>query len=70
MPWTERSVMDDRLCFLAACLREDEPMNALCARFGIRRKTGCKWLERYKEAGVAGLQNRSPARPPGPGFRT
>jgi hypothetical protein len=42
-----------RLCFIAACLRDEEPMSGLCARFGISRKTGHKWLERYHEAGAA-----------------
>ncbi len=42
MPWTERSLMDDRLCFIAGCVRDEEPMGALCARFGISRKTGYK----------------------------
>ncbi|MGZ3280995.1 MAG: integrase core domain-containing protein [Caulobacteraceae bacterium] len=54
--------MDDRLCFIAACLREDEPMSGLCARFGVSRKTGHKWLERYREEGVIGLSDRSRAR--------
>lgn len=62
MPWIERTPMDDRLCFIAACLRDAEPTSALCARFGISRKTGHKWLERYKEEGVAGLTDRSRAR--------
>ena len=44
MPWTERNLMDDRLCFIVACLRDEEPMSGLCARFGISRKTGHKWL--------------------------
>jgi hypothetical protein len=25
-------------------------MNDLCERYGISRKTGCKWLERFEEA--------------------
>jgi transposase InsO family protein len=54
--------MDDRLMFIAACLRDDEPMSGLCARFGISRKTGYKWLGRYEEAGVAGLAALSSAR--------
>lgn len=62
MPWTERSLMDDRLCFIAACLRGEEPMSGLCARFGISRKTGHKWLERYQGEGAAGLADRSRAR--------
>ena len=62
MPWTERTLMDDRLCFIAACLRDEEPMGALCARFGISRKTGYKWLDRYAAAGAAGLTEHSRAR--------
>jgi putative transposase len=62
MPWTEVSVMDDRLCFIASCLRAEEPMGALCARHGISRKTGYKWLARYQAAGAAGLSEHSRAR--------
>jgi len=62
MPWAERTPMDDRLCFIAACLRADEPMRALCARFGISRKTGYKWLDRYEAGGAAGLTEHSRAR--------
>ena len=62
MPWTEVGLMDSRLCFIAACLRAEEPMNALCAQYGISRRVGYKWLERYREAGLAGLIDRSRAR--------
>lgn len=31
----------------------------LCQRFGISRKTGYKWLLRYRESGEAGLSDRS-----------
>jgi len=62
MPWTERTLMDDRLCFIAACLRDEEPMRALCAHFGISRKTGYKWLDRYEADGAAGLADQSRAR--------
>jgi transposase InsO family protein len=34
-------------------------MTELCERFGISRKTGYKWLSRYREEGVEGLQDRS-----------
>jgi len=43
--------MDQRLCFIAACLRADEPMSSLCLRFEISRKTGYKWLSRYRDLG-------------------
>lgn len=55
MPWTETSVMDSRLIFIAACLRGEEPMTAICERHGISRKSGYKWLDRYRQAGAAGL---------------
>jgi hypothetical protein len=45
MAWRLESVMDQRLCFIAACLRADEPMNGLCLRFGISRKTGLQVAE-------------------------
>jgi transposase InsO family protein len=40
---------------------QEEPMAALCRRFGISRRVGYKWLERYRQAGVAGLADRSRA---------
>lgn len=61
MPFAETSLMDERLCFVAACLRGEEPMALLCARYGISRKTGYKWLGRYREAGMSGLTDRSRA---------
>ena len=33
--------------------------SALCERFGISRKTGYKWLLRFRELGEAGLEDRS-----------
>lgn len=32
-----------------------EPFSAICARFGISRKTGYKWLNRFRAEGEAGL---------------
>jgi transposase InsO family protein len=53
--------MDSRLCFVASCLRSEAPISSLCARHGISRKTGYKWLARYEALGAAGLQDRSSA---------
>lgn len=36
-------------------------MTELCARFGIARKTGYKWLERFRAEGLAGLEDQSRA---------
>ena len=59
MPWKETCAMDERIGFVSACLAGEEPVTAVCARFGISRKTGYKWLARYRAAGPAGLVERS-----------
>jgi putative transposase len=51
-------VEDERLRFIARLL-DGETMTALCAEFGISRKTGYKIYDRYKEVGVRGLTDRS-----------
>ncbi len=58
MPWTESSVMDERLRFVARLL-EGEQMSLLCREFGISRKTGYKIFDRYKDSGLEGLTDRS-----------
>lgn len=58
MPWTESSVMEERLRFVARLL-ENERMSDLCREFGISRKTGYKIFNRYKEHGLAALDDRS-----------
>jgi len=42
--------------FVELAERREEPFAVLCARFGISRKTGYKWLKRYQVAGPAGLR--------------
>lgn len=59
MPWRARSPMDERLQFVADYQRQLFTMTALCARYGISRKTGYALLDRYEECGVAGLTPRS-----------
>jgi transposase InsO family protein len=61
MPWRERTVMEERLRFVARRL-EGEPMTALCREFGISRKTGHKIFARYKAHGLEALADR-PRRP-------
>ena len=65
MPWKECHVVDERLRFVARLL-DGEKMTALCAEFGISRKTGYKIYDRYKDYGVHGLTDRS-RREPAPG---
>jgi transposase len=58
MPWTETSVMEERLRFVARLL-EGEPMSDVCREFGISRKTGYKLFERDREEGPVALADRS-----------
>ena len=58
MPWKECNRMDERLRFVARLL-EGESMTAVCADFGISRKTGYKLFNRYKDDGLVGLADRS-----------
>lgn len=67
MPWKETDVMDERIRFVVRASRGLEKMAALCREFGISRKTGYKWLERFEEAGsLRGLRegSRRPLRSP------
>jgi transposase len=50
--------MDQRIAFVAACLRDEAPMSVLCEAVGISRKTGYKWLARYRAHGPEGLHER------------
>jgi transposase InsO family protein len=49
--------MDERLRFVVECLAREETMTRLCAGFGVSRKTGYKWLGRYREFGPEGLHD-------------
>jgi transposase len=55
MPWKETCVTDEKLAFIAAHLRGDLPMTALCERYGISRDTGYRLVNGYRERGAAGL---------------
>lgn len=59
MPWQETSPMDQRLQFVSDHQRGISTMVELCARYGISRKTGYKWLDRYAEDGPPGLLEQS-----------
>lgn len=53
--------MLERMAFVRAVELEEDSVSALCARFGISRKTGYKWLERYSAYGEVGLVELSRA---------
>ena len=55
----ETNVLDERLRFVSDFDSGQWSMTELCERFGVTRPTGYKWLARHREAGRAGLADRS-----------
>jgi len=51
--------MNQRTLFIADHLRGTRSVVELCAEYGIARKTGYKWIERFIRRGPAGLEDRS-----------
>jgi transposase-like protein len=61
MPWKESVVMEERLQFVRDALSDRFTMSELCARYGVSRRIGYKWLARYEADGRRGLVDRSRA---------
>lgn len=57
--WSSTSPMRERVRFVADVERGELTIDELCDRYGVSRKTGYKWLGRYRGEGPAGLQDRS-----------
>jgi len=51
--------MDQRTQFIADYLRDVLSITDLCTMYGVTRKTGYKWIDRYLRQGPAGLEERS-----------
>jgi transposase-like protein len=52
MPWSQLSPMDQKTQFIADYLRRSLSVTELCEHYGISRKTGYKWIERYEHGGL------------------
>ena len=61
MPWLETDAMTERLKFVQDAQSDRFTMAELCARHGVSRPTGYKWIARYAEDGRRGLGDRSRA---------
>jgi putative transposase len=61
MPWKATREMDQRIQFIADCLKQEVSMAELCRHYGISRKTGYKWLGRYEAGGPGALEECSRA---------
>ncbi len=61
MPWNETDPVNERLKFVAAHQCNEDSFTSLCSRFGVSRKTGYKWLDRYDRLGPKALDDQSRA---------
>lgn len=61
MGWMETCAVSERMRFVMAVEEQEEAFAAMCRQFGVSRKTGYKWLARYRAEGVAGLVDHSRA---------
>jgi len=61
MPWLETAPVEERIQFIQDALSDRFTMSELCARYGVSRRIGYKWLSRYEEEGRRGLRDRSRA---------
>src|SRR5882724_4720160 len=58
MAWKETHAMDERMRFIGEWLSGGLSMAELCRSFGVSRKTGYKYIERYRSEGPLGLEDR------------
>lgn len=58
MTWRECCIMEERIRFVIRAL-EGDSVAGLCREFGISRKTGYKFLNRYQEFGIEALRDES-----------
>ena len=59
MPFEETHVVEERTRFSGKAYRSVRSFAVVCERYGISRKTGYKWLSRWREHGPSGLEDRS-----------
>ena len=59
MPWGVVSLMSLRQEFVRLVEGNAVSFTQLCQRYGISRKTGYKWLGRYRKQGAQGLADHS-----------
>src|SRR5436190_20460735 len=67
MPWQETHVVDQRTEFVLRVVQGNERFGDVCREYGISRKTGYKWKERFLSEGLSGLgdESRRPKTSPG-----
>lgn len=58
MPWKNCCLKDERWRFVQEWMRGKKPLAEQCRQWSISRKTGNKWIRRFKELGRRGLADR------------
>ena len=58
MPWRLVDVQDQRVEFVVRASR-GESLSGLCREYEISRPTGYLWLQRFRDQGVAGIEEQS-----------
>ena len=59
MPWPVKNLINVRLEFVNLAMQPDVNLRQLCRRFDISPTAGYKWLERFRQGGLAALADRS-----------
>jgi len=59
MPWKVETMINKRTEFALRSLQPGVNFSELCAEYGISRKTGYKWKERFEADGAAGMLDLS-----------
>jgi transposase InsO family protein len=61
MSWKVSDPMSERARFIKLLQSGQRTVAGLCREFGISRKTGYKWAQRFEQRGLEGLQDQSRA---------
>src|SRR3546814_12656441 len=61
MGWDKAWVIDKRMAFIVDYRSEDCCVAERCRRYGVSRRIGYKWRDRYEAEGPAGVVDRSRA---------
>ena len=59
MAWGMKDIGEQRVRFVVAVSRREKPLAQLCREFEISQPTGYVWIKRYREQGIAGLEEHS-----------
>ena len=59
MAWKRVGPMEERCRFVLKAREPKANVSELCREFEVSRKTGYKWLDRFEQEGLSGLEERS-----------